>query len=241
MEGILALARERFYWPNMRRDVEHYIHRCCRCLKQKRPYIQPNVTTAPLQLLSIDLVHHERSLVGYEYILVMVGHFIKYAQAYPTKNIKQQTPPLIRSFHFIPRFSFPEKLQHDIGRGGGGGGGGVENRQFRRFDELVGVMHSRTTPYRTQGNGLVERMNQTLFSMLRTLSETHKTNYKFKDHVNKLIHAYNCTVHESTGYSPLFLLFGRSPRLPIDIMLNLKSESGPSSYAEYVSKWKTPM
>ena len=108
-------------------------------------------------------------------------------------------------------------------------GGGFVNRQFRRFDELIGVMHSRTTPYRTQGNGLVERMNQTLFSMLRSLSETHKTNYKFKDHVNKFIHAYNCTVHESTGYSPLFLLFGGSPRLPIDIMLNLKSESGPSS------------
>ena len=79
VEGILALARERFYWRNMRRDVEHDIHRRCRCLKQKRPYIQPIVTTAPLQLLSIDFVHLERSLVGYEYILVVVDQFIKYA------------------------------------------------------------------------------------------------------------------------------------------------------------------
>ena len=72
VEGILALARERFYWPDMRKDVEHYIHRRCRCLKEKRPYIQPIVATAPLQLLSIGLV-------GYEYILVVVDHFIKYA------------------------------------------------------------------------------------------------------------------------------------------------------------------
>lgn len=79
VEGILALARERFYWPNMGRDVEHYIYRRCRCLKQKRSYIQPIVTTAPLQLLSIDFVHLERSLVGYEYILVVVDHFAKYA------------------------------------------------------------------------------------------------------------------------------------------------------------------
>ena len=62
-----------------------------------------------------------------------------------------------------------------------------------------------------------------------------------KDNVNKLIHAYNCTVDESTGYSPFSLLFGRSPRLLIDIMFDLKSESGPSSYAEYVSKCKTPI
>ena len=129
--------------------------------------------------------------------------------------------------------------------GGGGGGGGereFENRQFRRFEELFRVMHSRTTPYRRRGNGLVERMNRILLSMLRILSETHKTNCK--DHVNKLIHAYNCTVHESTECSPFSLLFCRSLRLLIDlidIMFDLKSESGPSSYAEYVSKWKTPM
>ena len=75
--------------------------------------------------------------------------------------------------------------------------------------------------------------------MLQTLSETHETNCR--DNVNKLIHAYNCTVHKSTEYSPFSLLLGRSPRLLIDIMFDLKSESGPSSYAEYVSKWKTPM
>ena len=79
VEGILALARERFYWPNMGRHVEHYIHRRCCCLKEKRSYIHPIVTTAPLQLLSIDFVHLERSLVGYEYILVVVDHFTKYS------------------------------------------------------------------------------------------------------------------------------------------------------------------
>ena len=100
-------------------------------------------------------------------------------------------------------------------------------------------MHSRTTQYRPQGDGLIERMNRTLLSMMQTLSEAHKTNCK--DNVNKLIHAYNCTVHESTGYLPFSLLFGRSPRFLIDIMFDLKSEGGPGSYAEYVSKWKTPL
>ena len=79
VKGILVLALERFYWQNIRRDVEHDIHRRCRCMKQKRPYIQPIVTTAPLQLLSIDFVYLERSLVGYEYILVVVDHFTRYA------------------------------------------------------------------------------------------------------------------------------------------------------------------
>ena len=222
----------------MRRDIDNFIHHTCRCLKQRRPNLptreplQPIVTTAPLQMLSIDFVHLERSSGGYEYILVVVDHFTKYAQAYPTRN-KTAVTAADRIFNdFIPRFGFPEKLHHDMG-------GEFENRLFKRLEELSGVMHSRTTPYHPQGNGLVERMNRTLLNMLRTLPETCKASWK--DHVNKLIHAYNCTVHESTGYSPFFLLFGRNPRLPIDAIFDLQPETGARSHAEYVTKWKTAM
>ena len=194
--------------------------------------IEPIITTAPLQMLSIDFVHLERSSGGYEYILVVVDHFTKYAQAYPKKNKMAVTAADKIFYDLIPRFGFPEKLHHDMG-------GEFENRFFKWLEELSGVTHSRTTPYHPQGNGLAERMNRTLPSMLRSLPETHKSSWK--DHVNKLIHAYNCTVYESTGYFPFFLLFGRSPWLPIDVILDLKAETGAKSHAEYVIKCKTAM
>ena len=57
--------------------------------------------------------------------------------------------------------------------------------------------------------------------------------------MSKLSYAYNCTRHETTGYSPYYLLFGRSPRLPIDLLFNVsREEKEPASLPEYVKKWK---
>jgi hypothetical protein len=59
--------------------------------------------------------------------------------------------------------------------------------------------------------------------MLRTLENDQKADWK--SHISRLVHAYNCTRHSSTDFSPFYLFFGRHPRLPIDILLNTPSET----------------
>ena len=75
--------------------------------------------------------------------------------------------------------------------------------------------------------------------MIRTLPESCKSHWK--DHLNKVVHAYSCTRNESTGYSSFYLIFGHHPHLPIDLVFNLKPPAETKSYPEYVADWKSAM
>ena len=75
--------------------------------------------------------------------------------------------------------------------------------------------------------------------MLRTIPESKKS--KWKDFLNKVVHSYNCTQHEATGYSPFFLMFGRHPCLAIDLILPRCESADQVTYPEYVKKWRQAM
>ena len=211
----LQLVRERYYWPNLYSATKAYVAKCRRCALRKTPDnrrlsgLQNICTTRPLELVCIDFLTLERSAGGYEHVLVVTDHYTRYAQAYATRDEKATTVARVLWEKYMSHYGIPERLHSDQGKC-------FTSAVVRELCHLLGITKSNTTPYHPQGNGMTERFNRTLLSMLGTLTRSQKVNWAMR--LPSMTHAYNSSRHESTGYSPFHLMFMRKPRLPADLL-----------------------
>jgi len=53
--------------------------------------------------------------------------------------------------------------------------------------------------------------------------------------------AYNYTHTEVMGFSPFYLLYGHSSRLPVDMLFNLLGDVDEGSHQNYAEQWKRGM
>ena len=83
--------------------------------------------------------------------------------------------------------------------------------------KLLGTKKLNTTAYHPQCDGMVERFNRTLKTMLRKLAATY--GLQWDKYLSGVVWAYRNTPHESTGEKPLLLLFGVDCRTPTEAAL----------------------
>ena len=166
-EKVLDLAKRRFYWPGMSADIQTYTTKRCKCLIDKKPNKEQRAplhnieSSKPFEMISIDYLHLDRCKGGFEYVLMVIDHFTRFAQAYATKNKSGMSAAKMIFQDFILNFGFPERIHHDQGKE-------FNNKLWYALHELSGIKRSQTTPYHPMGNGQCERMNRTLINMLMT-------------------------------------------------------------------------
>ena len=237
-ERTLDLIRQRFYWPKMGDSITKRCQSCERCIRRKaRPQVAAPmssiVTTAPMQLLCMDFLTIEPDDRDTRNILVVTDHFTRYAQAFPTRDQKATTVAKVLWEKFFIHYGLPEQLHSDQGRD-------FESQVVKELCRILNIKKSRTSPYRPQGNAQCERMNRTLLDLLGTLEEKKKEEWRL--HVAPLVHAYNCTRNDSTGFSPYFLMFGREPHMPLDVLFGVDWKNpGESSHRTYAQKLRDRM
>lgn len=238
VEKTVELIRDRFYWPKMGAEVAQYVKSCGRCVArktapQRAAPLNQITSKGPLDLVCIDFLSLEPDSQGFANILVVTDHFTRYAQAFPAKDQRASTVAKILCERYFVHYGLPARVHSDQGRD-------FESKLIQDLLKMLGIRKSRTTPYHPQGDPQPERFNRTLLSMLGTLDPNQKQ--KWSQKISHLVHAYNCTRNEATGYSPYLLMFGREARLPVDICFGVTDQSEKSvTYQQYVTKLKADL
>ena len=208
-----------FYWPKMNADIRHFCKSCDICAKT-RPKGQTR--RAPLQtspLISIPFTKCATDLIGplpiterkNMYILTLIDYATRWVEA---TALKVTTTTIVAEelLNMFSRFGIPKILLSD-------GGPQFTSAIMEEVLSLLGINHSVTTPYHPEANGLCERVNGTIKSMLRKLAFD---NPKSWDRLLQCaLFAYREVPQETTGFSPFLLVYGREARGPVSLIKDL--------------------
>ena len=234
--------RRHYWWSGMRADITRWSKGCLICATHTTGRaIRPPLTTIPVagpfDRVGVDVVQLPQSRRGNQYAVVFVDYLTKWPEVFPVADQTAATIATLLVEEIVSRHGVPAEILSDRGRS-------FLSGLMVEVRKLLGIRQVNTTAYHPQRDGLVERFNRTLISMLAKTVE--KGGKDWDEHLPFVLFAYRASEQQSTCESPFFLLYGRDPRLPTEAAL-CPSKTKPTvdlrEYgAELVSKmyWTCP-
>lgn len=110
------------------------------------------------------------------------------------------------------RYGIPFTVHSDQGRQ-------YESTLFEEMCQGLHIKKTRSTPYHPQSDGIMERFNKTLVTMLSAYVNDHHSDWD--EHLPYVMMAYRTSLHETTGFTPNQLMLGTEVSTPLDIMYEM--------------------
>jgi transposase InsO family protein len=228
------------WWPYWRSDIIRYILSCEKCQRAKRKKMlnqlpRPvSVSSRPFQHIGVDIVGpFPVSQKGNVYILTIVDHFTRWAEAIP---MPEQTSKCIAQNiikYVICRHGLFDIMTSD--------NGSVFVSEIANYIyKELGIKRRRTTPHHPQSNGIPERFHDTMKTMLKIWCNEEQDNWD--EYLPYVLFAYNTSYHTLLQETPFFLVNGRDPKLLSDIIINKSYDTYSDVYNygdELINKLKT--
>jgi len=228
------------WWPHWRSDVIKYVMECDRCQRVKNKKMMNQiprpvtVPSRPFQHIGIDVVGPlPTTSRGNVYILTVVDHFTRWAEAIPL--VDQTTKSIAQAVikNIICRHGLFDTMTSD------NGSVFVSELASYIYKEL-GIRRVKTTPFNPNSNGIPERLNGTMKSMLKIWCNEEQDNWD--EYLPYVMFAYNTSFHSLIQETPYFLVHGRDPKLLSDIIINREMDVYMDQYhygEELISKLKS--
>ena len=219
----------KYYWPNMRKDIKERILKCLKCQLHKinrrtikNPMRITDTPKTPMQKISMDIIGpYRKSPTGNTIVLTIHCLLTKFLVLIP---LEDQTAPLVADAlinRFICIFGTPEIILTDLGKN-------FTSDLLKEIARRFRIEKVYTTAYKASSNGSIERTNANLHEFLRHYSLEYND---WDEYVEMHALNHNTNEHDSTGFSPFELMFGRKSREPC-----VKPRETDQKYGEYYAK-----
>lgn len=97
------------------------------------------------------------------------------------------------------------------------GGKQYQSKLLDLVYEDLDIRKLKTTPFHPQRDGQSEVTVKTVKKMIAAYVDEDQMTWDLN--LNKLAYAYNTSRHSATGQTPFEMMFGRKPRIPIDLII----------------------
>lgn len=226
MAGHLGVSKTKariwndFTWPGICGDVRRYCASCDACQRstpkgstRRVPLGKMPVISTAFERVAVDLIGpiQPASARGHRYILTMIDYATRYMEAKPLKSITAEVVSETL-WEMWTRLGVPREVLTDCGSQ-------FVGNLATEVNKLLSIKGIHTTPWHPQGNGLVERFNGTLKTMLKHLCQEQPKEW---DRIMPgLLFAIREVPQESLQFSPFELLYARTVRGPMQILKEL--------------------
>ena len=222
-----------FFWPGCKDFVKNFISECSTCQLHKGITNKP----APLEIYPSQLLpFHTVSMdimgpfpvteEGYRYILVFMDYLSRYSEFCPIKDKSSIAVAEALRHRIITRHSCPRVLLSDNAKE-------FTSEIIQNLCKSYGIKKCQIVAYKPSSNGLVERANKSIISILRTvISPTTSDWHLVLDDVQMTL---NNSINESVGESPHYILYGYDARMPHNLLDDAVPPRPTYNYDDYVS------
>ena len=224
--------KQRYWWKGMYKDVEHWCKSCTECSTRKSPRNSKKAPLLPIPVegafdrVAVDVLGPlPPSNKGNRYIVVFSDYLTRWCEAFPVPSVEATLIARLLVDEIISRHGAPRVLLSDRGTN-------FLSKIVADVCKIFQIHKVNTSSYHPQTDGLVERFNSTLCQSLSMY--VAKNQKDWDDFIPLILFARRTSVSEAIGDSPFYVLYGREPRLPIDVKyLRLDSDNMSSSVLEH--------
>lgn len=224
--------KSRYFWITIRSDTKIYIETCRLCQGKKAEnkmaagLLCPIKTGGPFEMVGMDLLGpFPTSDRGHRNIIVATDYLTRWAECRAIPNGSSQEVANFFAESIVCRYGAPQIILTDRGKC-------FESKFIETIYEIFASKHTRTTAYHPATNGLTERFNKTLATMLSMFVNNKHSDWDI--YIPYVCFAYNTSIQASTKFSPFFLLHGYEARLPSEVNSSTIGCDNAEDYAQMV-------